>query len=68
MPSAAEARRLVPICRASEGADRRAEILDAILDPSAKIHPDFASTLVGLKSGRVVQGLIRPLNETKSRL
>ena len=39
-----------------------AEILDAILDPSAKIHPDYASTLVARKSGRVVQGLLRPLN------
>jgi putative heme-binding domain-containing protein len=42
-----------------------AEILDAILEPSAKIHPDYASTLVALKSGRVVQGLLRPLSDTE---
>ena len=42
-----------------------AEILDAILEPSAKIHPDYASTVVALKSGRVLQGLLRPVSETE---
>ncbi|MFO0897539.1 MAG: PQQ-dependent sugar dehydrogenase [Pirellulales bacterium] len=42
-----------------------AEILDAILDPSAKIHPDYASTTVVLKSGRVLQGIVRPVSETE---
>ena len=39
------------------------EILDAILEPSAKIHPDYAATSVALKSGRVVQGLLRPVGD-----
>jgi putative heme-binding domain-containing protein len=42
-----------------------AEILDAILEPSAKIHPDYASTVVALKSGQVLQGLLRPINDTE---
>lgn len=41
------------------------EILDAILEPSAKIHPDYASTTVALTSGRVLQGLVRPVSETE---
>ncbi len=40
------------------------EILDSILEPSAKIHPDYASTIVALKSGRVVHGLLRPASDT----
>jgi putative heme-binding domain-containing protein len=39
------------------------EILEAILEPSAKIHPDYPTTAVALKSGRVVQGLVRPVSE-----
>jgi putative heme-binding domain-containing protein len=42
-----------------------AEILDAILEPSAKIHPDYASTAIALKSGRVLQGLLRPVNDAE---
>jgi putative heme-binding domain-containing protein len=42
-----------------------AEILDAILEPSAKIHPDYTSTVVALKSGRVLQGLLRPVSDTE---
>jgi putative heme-binding domain-containing protein len=42
-----------------------ADILDAILEPSAKIHPDYASTVVALKSGRVPQGLLRPISEAE---
>lgn len=42
-----------------------AEILDAILEPSAKIHPDYVSTTVALKSGRVLHGLLRPISETE---
>jgi putative heme-binding domain-containing protein len=42
-----------------------ADILDAILEPSAKIHPDYASTVVALKSGRVLHGLLRPISEAE---
>jgi putative heme-binding domain-containing protein len=42
-----------------------ADILDAILEPSAKIHPDYASTVLALKSGRVLEGLVRPINESE---
>src|SRR5262249_39425365 len=42
-----------------------ADILDAILEPSAKIHPDYASTTVALRSGRVLQGLLRPISDTE---
>ena len=42
-----------------------AEILDAILEPSAKIHPDYASTTVALKSGRVLDGILRPVNDAE---
>jgi putative heme-binding domain-containing protein len=41
------------------------EILDAILEPSAKIHPDYTSTVVALVSGKVVQGLLRPISDTE---
>ncbi|MDG3007941.1 PQQ-dependent sugar dehydrogenase [Paludisphaera mucosa] len=41
----------------------RSEILDSILDPSAKIHPDYVSTVVALTSGRVLQGLVRPAGD-----
>ncbi|WP_165072607.1 PQQ-dependent sugar dehydrogenase [Paludisphaera rhizosphaerae] len=44
-------------------ANDRGELLDAILDPSAKISPDYVATVVGLKSGRVLQGLVRPLGD-----
>jgi putative heme-binding domain-containing protein len=47
------------------GRIRVAEILGAILEPSAKIHPDYGSTVVALKSGRVLQGLIRPISDTE---
>ena len=40
-----------------------ADILDAILEPSAKIHPDYPSKVVALKSGRIVQGLVRPVSD-----
>ncbi len=40
-----------------------AEIVDSILEPSAKIHPDYGSTVIALKSGRVLQGILRPINE-----
>ncbi len=47
------------------GRSNSAEILDAILEPSAKIHPDYGSTVVALKSGRVVQGLLRPVSDAE---
>jgi len=49
------------------GGDRwpAAEILESILHPSARIHPDYASTVVALKSGRVLNGLVRPGAEGK---
>ncbi len=45
------------------GRASREEILDAILEPSSRIHPDYASTVVALKSGQVVQGILRPLSD-----
>ncbi len=45
------------------GRSSPAEILDSILEPSAKIHPDYVSSVVALKSGRVVQGLLRPVSD-----
>uniref|UniRef100_UPI0013E9CC8E PQQ-dependent sugar dehydrogenase n=1 Tax=Aquisphaera insulae TaxID=2712864 RepID=UPI0013E9CC8E len=43
-------------------------ILDSILEPSAKIHPEFLSTVVALKSGRVLQGLLRPTGEDELQI
>ncbi len=42
-----------------------AEILESILDPSAKIHPDYAPMVVALASGRVVQGIVRPIGDAE---
>ncbi len=42
-----------------------AEILEAILEPSAKIHPDYTATVVALKSGRVVEGILRPVSDSE---
>ena len=47
------------------GRSSRAEILDAILEPSSKIHPDYTSAVVALKSGRIVQGLVRPVSDSE---
>jgi putative heme-binding domain-containing protein len=47
------------------GRSSPAEILDAILEPSAKLHPDYTSTVVALTSGRIVQGLLRPVSDTE---
>ena len=47
------------------GRSSLAEMLDAILEPSAKLHPDYPSTVVALKSGRVVQGLLRPVSDSE---
>src|SRR4029079_12149871 len=43
----------------------RAELLDAIIDPSAKIHPDYASTIVLLRSGKIAQGILRAISDTE---
>ena len=43
----------------------RATLLGTILDPSAAIHPDYASTALALKSGRVVTGIVRPVDDAE---
>jgi putative heme-binding domain-containing protein len=43
----------------------RAGLLEAIVDPSAKIHPDYASSVIETSSGRVVQGISRRLNDAE---
>ena len=47
------------------GRARPEEILESILEPSSKIHPDYAPMVVALRSGRVVQGVVRPVNEAE---
>ncbi len=42
-----------------------AEILEAILEPSSKIHPDYASTTVATSAGQVLVGLVRPVSDTE---
>lgn len=37
----------------------RAQLIKSILEPSARIHPDHATTSVVLKSGRVVHGVLK---------
>jgi putative heme-binding domain-containing protein len=56
---------LGPDLAGQAGRSDAAEILDSILEPSAKIHPDYASTTVVLRSGQVLQGIVQPLGETE---
>ncbi len=42
-----------------------AEILGSILDPSEKIHPDYASTTIATTAGQVLVGLVRPINDAE---
>jgi putative heme-binding domain-containing protein len=41
----------------------RAGLLETILSPSATIHPDYGSSIVALKSGKIVQGIVRPVGD-----
>ena len=43
----------------------RAGLLEAVVEPSAKIHPDYASTVVATRTGRIVQGIARRLNDAE---
>ena len=43
----------------------RSGLLDTILEPSAKIHPDYAATVIATKSGRVIQGIVRPIGDSE---
>ena len=40
-----------------------AEVVEAILEPSLKIHPDYASSTVATRSGQVLVGIIRPVGD-----
>ena len=41
----------------------RASLLDAILEPSAKIHPEYAATIIVTKAGKIFTGIARQINE-----
>ena len=43
----------------------RDDLLRAILEPSAAIHPDYAATLLATRSGRVIQGIVRPVSDSE---
>ncbi len=41
------------------------ELIEAILEPSAKLHPDYSSTTIATRSGRVLRGIVRPVGESE---
>ena len=41
------------------------ELLEAVLEPSARIHPDYAATVLATTSGRVLQGIVRPVSDSE---
>ena len=41
------------------GRYERRELLESILEPSARIHPDYVATVISTRSGRVLQGILR---------
>jgi putative heme-binding domain-containing protein len=41
----------------------RASLLDTIIEPSAKIHPDYAATIIVTKGGKIHTGITRQINE-----
>jgi putative heme-binding domain-containing protein len=46
----------------------QAGLLESILNPSAKIHPDYAGTIVTTVSGKVFTGLLRPLGDNEAEI
>lgn len=46
----------------------RAEVYRDIFDPSARIHPDYVSFTVALKTGRVLVGTVRAEGESSARI
>lgn len=43
----------------------QAGLLESILQPSAKIHPDYVGTIVVTTSGKVHTGILRPVSDTE---
>jgi putative heme-binding domain-containing protein len=43
----------------------REGLLESVLNPSAKIHPDYVGTIVVTTSGKVITGILRPISETE---
>ena len=43
----------------------QAGLLQSILSPSAKIHPDYVASIVVTKAGKVITGIVRTVSETE---
>jgi putative heme-binding domain-containing protein len=57
--------RLGPDLMGVGGRLTRAEILEAVLEPSAKIHPDYTATVIATKAGQILSGIVRPVGENE---
>lgn len=43
----------------------REGLLESILNPSAKIHPDYVGTIVVTKAGKTFTGILRPISDNE---
>lgn len=45
--------------------ERREDLLRAVVEPSAAIHPDYAATTIAARDGRVFSGIVRPVSDSE---